>query len=103
MLFWLSYVPIAALSLFRVIQNRNLFVEKHDSEEKYPKHVHTNVPIVFQITTRSATKTNVVKRGIHSIIDSAKKIGYRNYHISIVTDDPEDVGTLKGMNCEVIV
>jgi cellulose synthase/poly-beta-1,6-N-acetylglucosamine synthase-like glycosyltransferase len=105
MFFWLSYVPIAAVSLYRVIQNRNLFVEKHEVvEEKRVKHrVHSDAAIIFQITTRSATKTHVVRRGIQSIIDSAKKTDYRNYHISIVTDDPDDVHTLKGVNCEVIV
>ena len=45
----------------------------------------------------------MVRRGIQWIIDSAKKTDYRNYHISIVTDDPDDVHTLKGVNCEVIV
>ncbi|MEO9362766.1 MAG: glycosyltransferase family 2 protein [Nitrososphaera sp.] len=104
MFFWFSYVPIAVMSLYRVIRNRNLFVEKHEVAEQQVKHrVHSDAAIIFQITTRSATKTHVVRRGIQSIIDSAKKIEYRNYHISIVTDDPDDVRTLKGVNCEVVV
>ncbi|HVX02761.1 MAG TPA: glycosyltransferase family 2 protein [Nitrososphaera sp.] len=104
MLFWLSYVPIAAVSLYRVIQNRNLFVEKHEvAEEKRVKRVNSDAAIIFQITTRSATKTHVVRRGIQSIIDSAKKIDYHNYQISIVTDDPDDIRTLKNVNCEVVV
>jgi egghead protein (zeste-white 4 protein) len=103
MLFWLSYVPIATLSLYRVIRNRKLFVEKHAFEDIRTKCINSDAAIVFQITTRSATKTHVVKRGIQSIIESARKADYRNYQISIVTDDPDDIHTLKGLNCEVIV
>jgi beta-1,4-mannosyltransferase len=103
MLFWFSYVPMAALSLYRVIRNRHLFVEKQAFEEKSTTRVCGDGAIIFQITTRSATKTHVVRRGIQSIIDSAKKIGYHNYHISIVTDDPDDIRTLKGVNCELVV
>jgi hypothetical protein len=47
--------------------------------------------------------TPVVKRGIDSIIDSSLKINYRNYQISIITDDQKDKATLNGMNCEVII
>jgi hypothetical protein len=47
--------------------------------------------------------TPVVKRGIDSIIDSSLKINYRNYQISIITDDPKDQVTLNDINCEVII
>jgi egghead protein (zeste-white 4 protein) len=103
MFFWFSYVPIAAMSLYRVIRNRNLFVEKHALEEKRIGRVSRDAAVIFQITTRSATKTHVVRRGILSIIDSAKKTDYHNYHISIVTDDPDDIRTLSDINCEVVV
>jgi egghead protein (zeste-white 4 protein) len=103
MFFWFSYVPIAAMSLYRVVRNRNLFVEKLAFAEKNVKRVRSDAAIIFQITTRSATKTHVVRRGIQSIIDSAKKTEYRNFHISIVTDDPDDIRTLEGVNCEVVV
>ena len=97
MFFWLSYVPIAILSLYRVINNREKFVEKNVGR------AHSNAAIIFQITTRSATKTHVVKRGIESILEAAHKVGYYNYQISVVTDDPEDARTLKGLKCEVVV
>lgn len=96
MFFWFSYFPIALVSLVRVLQNRHVFVEKH------PKREH-DASIIFQITTRSATKTHVVRRGIQSVIDSAHKIDYRDYKVSVVTDDPEDLVTLRDVKCEVAV
>ncbi len=59
--------------------------------------------IIFQITTRSATKTSVVKRGIRSITSSAEKVNFRNYQIYVVTDEPQDRWTLKTEKCEVVV
>lgn len=59
--------------------------------------------IIFQITTRSATKTPVVRRGILSIIKSAYQINFTNYEICVVTDDPLDLETLKDMDCEVVL
>ncbi|HEX6067592.1 MAG TPA: glycosyltransferase family 2 protein [Nitrososphaera sp.] len=115
MFFWFSYVPIAIVSLGRVLQNRHVFVEKHAKRghdmsitvEKQDEISLANMQamrtIIFQITTRSATKTHVVKRGIQSVIDSAHKIGYRNYKVSVVTDDPEDLVTLRGVECEVVL
>lgn len=97
MFFWFSYVPIAAISLFRVLRNRSVFVEKHVNR------AGDDAAIIFQITSRSATKTQVVIRGIQSVIDSARRIDYRNYKVSVVTDDPEDVKTLKNIACEVVV
>ncbi len=94
--FWLSYVPIAILSLYRILKNRNVFVEKDI------RRIHNDPKIIFQITTRSATKTQVVRRGIQSVIDSAKKANYCDYKISVVTDDLEDVRTLKNVKCEVV-
>ena len=96
MVFWFSYVPIAALSLYRLLRNRSVFVEKHAN------HIN-NASIIFQITTRSATKTQVVRRGIQSIIDSSRRIDFRGYKIMVVTDDPNDPTTLKGAGCEVVV
>jgi cellulose synthase/poly-beta-1,6-N-acetylglucosamine synthase-like glycosyltransferase len=95
--FWFSTIPVAFLTLGRFIKNRNIFVE-HDL-----RRIYNDPEIIFQITTRSATKTPVVKRGIDSIINSSLKINYSNYQISIITDDPKDRTTLNGLNCEVIV
>lgn len=94
---WLSYVPIAMISIYRIIRNRKIFVEQDRHR------IHNDPEIIFQITTRSATKTPVVGRGIRSIVNSAKKIDFHNYEISVVTDDPEDIRTLWGSKCEVVV
>src|SRR5581483_9181756 len=95
--FWLSYVPIAALSLYKLVKNRNIFVEKD------LRRIHNDPAIIFQITTRSATKTPVVKRGIFSIINSAHQVNFYNYQISVVTDDSQDAKTLESEKCEVVV
>lgn len=97
MFFWLSYVPVATLSVWRTLKNRKLFIVKdlYGFSNQYS--------IIFQITTRSATKTPVVKRGIQSIVNSAEKINFHNYQISVVTDDPHDRWTLKSEKCELVV
>ena len=94
--FWLSYVPIAILSVWRILRNRNVFVEQD------LRRIHNDPAIIFQITTRSATRTPVVKRGILSITNSAQKVNFYNYQISVVTDDPDDVRTLTNEKCEVV-
>ncbi|HEX5892191.1 MAG TPA: glycosyltransferase family 2 protein [Nitrososphaeraceae archaeon] len=95
--FWFSTIPVAFLTLGRFLKNRNTFVEQD------LRRIYNDPTIIFQITTRSATMTPVVKRGIDSIIDSSLKINYRNYQISIITDDPMDKATLNDINCEVII
>ena len=97
MFFWLSYVPIAMISVWKTVKNRKLFVE---GDLSCP---FINSSIIFQITTRSATRTSVVKRGIQSIINSAHEISFYNYQIAVVTDDPQDRWTLRGERCEVVV
>ncbi|HXG07529.1 MAG TPA: glycosyltransferase family 2 protein [Nitrososphaera sp.] len=97
MFFWLSYVPIAVVSVYQIIKNRKIFVEKD------LRRVHNDPSIIFQITTRSATKTPVVKRGIYSIKNAARRIDFRNYQIVVVTDDPGDIITLAKEKCEVVV
>ena len=94
--FWLSYVPIAILSVWRILRNRKVFVEQD------LRRIHNDPAIIFQITTRSATRTPVVKRGILSITNSAQKVNFYNYQISVVTDDPDDVRTLTNEKCEVV-
>src|SRR3954452_17952479 len=96
--FWFSTIPVAFLTLGRFLKNRNTFVE-HDL-----RRIYNDPIIIFQITTRSATKTPVVKRGINSIISSCLKINYSDYQISVVSDDPQDIATLNGSsNCEVLI
>lgn len=95
--FWLSYVPIAINSVWQILKNRKVFVEQD------LRRIHNDPAIIFQITTRSATKTPVVKRGIMSVMSSAHKVNFYNYQISIVTDDPDDIRSLKNEKCEVVV
>jgi cellulose synthase/poly-beta-1,6-N-acetylglucosamine synthase-like glycosyltransferase len=94
--FWLSYVPIAVNSLHKLLKNHRLFVEKD------LRRIYNDPKIIFQITTRSATKTPVVKRGIDSVVASAKQIDFANYSISVVTDDSEDEESLANYPCEVV-
>jgi cellulose synthase/poly-beta-1,6-N-acetylglucosamine synthase-like glycosyltransferase len=95
--FWLSYFPVAIVSVWKILKNRKVFVEQDLCR------VFNDPGIIFQITTRSATKTSVVKRGIQSIRSSTQKVNFYNYQISAVTDDPQDIWTLKNERCEVIV
>src|ERR687886_879580 len=98
--FWFSSIPVAFLTLIRFLKNRDVFVEKD------LKRIHNDPIIIFQITTRSATNTPVVKRGINSIISSSHKIKYSNYSISVVSDDLQDIATLSCFgknNFEVII
>src|SRR3712207_181665 len=97
MFFWLFYVPAAIISVWKTVKNRKLFVA---ADLSCPLN---NTSIIFQITTRSATRTSVVKRGIRSIINSAHEISFNNYQITVVTEDPQDRLTLKRERCEVVV
>ena len=95
--FWLSYVPIAIISVWRIIRNRKVFVQQD------LRRIHNDPEIIFQITTRSATKTPVVRRGILSVMNATHKVNFYNFKISVVTDDPEDSRTLADAKCEVVV
>jgi len=97
MFFWLSYVPVATVSVWKIIKNRKLLVEGDLSRS------FIDSSLIFQITTRSATKTSVVRRGIRSIINAAHEISFSNYQICIVTDDPQDQWTLRKERCEILV
>ena len=95
--FWFSTIPVAFLTMIRFVRNRKIFIEKD------LRRIHNDPTIIFQITTRSATKTKVVERGIYSIINAANKINYCNYKISIVTEDEKDKEKFKEIkNCEII-
>lgn len=95
--FWFSTIPVAFLTLTRLLRNRRIFVETD------LRRIHNDPEIIFQITTRSATRTPVVIRGVESIIESCSKVNYGSYEISVVTDDEKDKGTLSNHKCEVIV
>jgi egghead protein (zeste-white 4 protein) len=95
--FWFSTIPVAFLTLTRLLRNRRIFVETD------LRRIHNDPEIIFQITTRSATRTPVVIRGVESIIESCSKVNYDSYEISVVTDDEKDKSTLSNHKCEVIV
>ena len=95
--FWFSSIPVSFLTLVRFLRNRSIFLKKD------LKRIQNDPTIIFQITTRSATNTPVVKRGINSVISSCNEINYYKYEISVVTDDPKDTTTLINNSCQVIV
>jgi thymidine kinase len=96
--FWFSSVPVAFLTLIRFLRNRDIFIGRN------LQRIKSDPLIIFQITTRSATKTApVVKRGIDSIIRSCQKIKYKNYRILVVTDDPDDTHSLSQLDCKVLL
>jgi egghead protein (zeste-white 4 protein) len=94
---WLVNIPIAVLAVLRFITNRNVFITSD------LRRIRNDPKIIFQITTRSATKTPVVKRGIRSIIESCRKVEYEKFKISVITDDPADNSDLDEFGCEVVV
>ncbi|MDQ6723907.1 MAG: hypothetical protein M3Z01_06555, partial [Thermoproteota archaeon] len=93
---WIFFIPKAIILFYRFIKNNKRFIEKDLTR------VSNDPQIIFQITTRSATKTSVVKRGIDSIIDSCNGIEYYKYEISVVTEDYNDIDTLNSSLCKVI-
>src|ERR687897_1857363 len=95
--FWFSTIPVAFLTLTRLLRNRRIFVETD------LRRIRNDPEIIFQITTRSATRTPVVIRGVESIVESCQKVNYDGYEISVVTDDEKDKDTLSNYKCEVIV
>jgi hypothetical protein len=96
--FWFSTIPVAFLTLIRFVRNRKTLIEKD------LRRIYNDPIIIFQITTRSATKTKVVERGINSIIRASNEINYSNYKISVVTEDENDrKNVCKFKNSEIIV
>src|SRR5215831_16306156 len=94
---WLLNIPIAFIAIVRCFTNFQIFIHKD------PVRIHNDPAIIFQITTRSATNTPVVLRGLSSIIDSCSQINYSNYRISVVTDDIRDIQVLSKRKCEVVL
>ncbi|HSA75131.1 MAG TPA: glycosyltransferase family 2 protein [Candidatus Nitrosocosmicus sp.] len=93
---WIFFIPNAVKLFYRFIKNNRQFIEKD------LRRIPNDPKIIFQITTKSATKTTVVKRGIQSIIDSCKSTKYSKYEIIIVTEDVHDEKTLRELPCEVL-
>ncbi|VFJ15319.1 glycosyltransferase family 2 protein [Candidatus Nitrosocosmicus franklandus] len=93
---WIFFIPNAVKLFYRFVRNSRKFIEKD------LRRIPNDPKIIFQITTRSATKTSVVKRGIQSIIESCKFTKYSKYEIIIVTEDVNDKKTLQGLPCEVL-
>ncbi len=93
---WIFFVPNAIKLFYRFVKNNKKFIEKD------MRRIPNDPRIIFQITTRSATKTSVVKRGIGSIIDSCNRIKYYKYDVVVVTEDSRDNKTLASYLCKVI-
>jgi beta-1,4-mannosyltransferase len=94
---WLVNIPIAILAVSRFISNQSVFITSD------LRRIRNDPDIIFQITTRSATRTPVVKRGLRSITESCNKIDYDKFAISVITDDPADESELAEFKCEVVV
>lgn len=94
---WLINIPIAVLAVLRFITNNRVFITSD------LRRIRNDPKIIFQITTRSATRTPVVKRGIQSILESCRKVEYNRFKISVITDDPTDNSILDGYGCEVVL
>jgi beta-1,4-mannosyltransferase len=94
---WLINIPIAVLAVLRFITNNRVFITSD------LRRIRNDPEIIFQITTRSATRTPVVKRGIQSILESCRKVEYNKFKISVITDDPTDNSELDGHGCEVVL
>ena len=94
---WLINIPIAVLAVLRFITNNRVFITSD------LRRIRNDPEIIFQITTRSATRTPVVKRGIQSILESCRKVEYNRFKISVITDDPTDNSELDGYGCEVVL
>ncbi|MBA3749750.1 MAG: hypothetical protein H0X03_02415, partial [Nitrosopumilus sp.] len=93
---WVFFIPRAIVLFYRFIKNNKRFIEKDLIR------IPNDPKIIFQITTRSATKTSVVKRGIDSVISSCNKIKYSKYEISVITEDYNDIITLNSSMCKVV-
>ena len=56
--------------------------------------------LVFQITTRSCP--SLIQRTIDSVLESCKQLGYTNFQICIVTDNP-DPPSINGIDTMIVV
>jgi egghead protein (zeste-white 4 protein) len=93
---WLSYFPISLVQVKAFVKNRRSFVNKD------LLRIHNDPKINFQIMTRSAGYSDVVPRGIKSVIDTCKEIAFSDYSISVVTEDPEDVERVRDARVIVV-
>jgi beta-1,4-mannosyltransferase len=93
---WLSYFPISLVQVKAFLKNRKNFVNKNLIR------IHNDPVINFQIMTRSAGFSDVVPRGIQSVVDSCKEIGFSDYSITVITEDPNDVERVSGAKVIVV-
>jgi beta-1,4-mannosyltransferase len=87
---WLAYLPVAVIFLKGWFKNRKRYVNTNLTR------IHNDPFIIFQIMTRSARASDVVRRGIESIHSSCKGISYSDYSICVVTEDPQDIDYIGG-------
>lgn len=93
---WLAYLPVAIIFLKGWIRNRKKYVNTN------LVRIHNDPFIIFQIMTRSARASDVVRRGIESIHSSCKEISYSDYSVCVVTEDPEDSSYISGAKVLVV-
>jgi beta-1,4-mannosyltransferase len=93
---WLSYLPVACIQLKGWINNRKVYFNRNQLR------VLNDPFIIFQIMTRSAISSDVVKRGIESLHRSCRDISYSEYSVSVVTEDPNDVSYVTGAKVIVV-
>jgi egghead protein (zeste-white 4 protein) len=93
---WLAYLPVAVVFLKGWINNRKSYVNTNLTR------IHNDPFINFQIMTRSARASDVVRRGIESINSSCKQIAYSDYSICVVTEDPLDLSYVSGARVLVV-
>jgi beta-1,4-mannosyltransferase len=93
---WLSYFPISLVQVRAFFRNRKGFVNTNLSR------IHNDPTITFQIMTRSAQGSDVVERGIESVVNSCKEASYSDYNITVVTENTKDVDYLTGANVIVV-
>jgi egghead protein (zeste-white 4 protein) len=93
---WLSYFPISLVQVKAFVRNRKTFVNKNLTR------IHNDPIINFQIMTRTSGASDVVPRGIQSIINSCNEVAFSDYSISVVTEDPKDVERISGAKVIVV-
>jgi egghead protein (zeste-white 4 protein) len=93
---WLAYLPVAILFLKGWLRNRKRYVNTNLAR------IHNDPFIIFQIMTRSARKSDVVRRGIESIHSSCTEISYRDYSVTVVSEDPSDRSHVSGANVLIV-
>jgi egghead protein (zeste-white 4 protein) len=93
---WLSYFPVSLVQVRAFFRNRKGFINTNLAR------IHNDPTITFQIMTRSAQGSDVVRRGIESVINSCKDASFSDYNITVITENPKDLDYVTGANVIVV-